>query len=221
MSLVCTSAGAQTRDDAATNIIADTAKDGVCTPEESFLSAETADTIQPSVCLPPLNRYGLTRIGSCPIDFWGMYDWELHKGMNVSLGASVFAAFGKHAPKGAGFGQNVSLMYAIPLTDKLSFAAGGYFSNMYWSSYSYRDAGLCAMLGYRFDEHWEAYIYGQKAMTNSKAPTPLFDMGNIGDRIGAAVKYNINPSFSIQVSVSAIESREPHFHRFVHDMLGH
>ena len=29
---------------------------------------------------------------------------------------------------------------------------------------------------------------------------PLYDMGDLGDRIGAAVRYNVNPSFSIGVS---------------------
>jgi hypothetical protein len=36
-------------------------------------------------------------------------------------------------------------------------------------------------------------------------PYPLYDMSNLGDRIGAAVRYNFSPSFSIQVNV---ESRE-------------
>lgn len=63
------------------------------------------------------------------------------------------------------------------------------------------------MLGYKFDEHWEGYIFGQKSLVNTRMPLPLYDIGNIGDRIGAAIKYNFNPSFSIQVSVSAEKRR--------------
>ena len=68
-----------------------------------------------------------------------------------------------------------------------------------------KDAGLTAMLNYRFDEHWEGYLYGQKSLVSKRIPLPLYGMSNIGDRIGAAVRYNFSPSFSIQVNV---EKRE-------------
>lgn len=157
-----------------------------------------------SLMLPRLNMYGQSLISSYPFYGSGFMDWRLHKGLNVNIGASVFAVFGKHSHyKGAGFGQNISMMYALPLTNKLSVAVGGYFTNTSWSHDSYRDAGLNAVLGYKFNEHWEAYLFGQKSLTSKRMPLPLYDMNGLGDRIGAAVKYNFNPSFSIQVSVSA------------------
>ena len=101
----------------------------------------------------------------------------------------------------------------MPVTDKLSVAIGGYFNN-------WRDAGLSAVLGYRFNEHWEAYLYGQKSITNNIAnrlqyglydgyyggygmgrfsrnafgisPYSMYDLGNFGDRIGATLRYNFN-----------------------------
>lgn len=158
-----------------------------------------------SLRLPVLNRYGRMGIGRYPMEWGGMYDWELHKGLNVNIGASVFAMFGKNAPHGVGFGQNLAAMYAVPVTDKLSFAVGGYLNNVYWAHSSYRDAGINAVLGYKFNDHWEAYLYGQKSVMNKRMPLPLYDMNNLGDRIGAAVRYNFNPNFSIQVSVSAGE----------------
>ena len=58
------------------------------------------------------------------------------------------------------------------------------------------------MVGYRFDEHWEAFLYGQKSVVNGlRMPYPLYDMQELGDRIGASVRYNVNPSMSIEVSV--------------------
>ena len=151
--------------------------------------------------LPLLNRFGQTYINMYPYDWFGLYDWQLHKGLNVSLGASVFATFGDSPWKGAGFTQNIAAMYAVPITDKLSFAVGGYMNNLYWSHDAYRDAGLNAVLGYKFNEHWEGYIFGQKSLVNKSMPMPLYDMSRIGDRIGAAIKYNFNPQFSIQVTV--------------------
>ena len=160
---------------------------------------------QDSLYLPLLNRFGQTRsIGIYPLWWGGWYDWQLHKGLNVNLGASVFAQFGKNAwHKGAGFQQNISLMYAQPITDHLSLAVGGYFNNISWAHDSWRDAGVNAVLGYRFDDHLEAYLYAQKSLVNKAMPLPLYDMSAIGDRIGAAVRYNFSPSFSIQVSVES------------------
>jgi len=84
-------------------------------------------------------------------------------------------------------------------------AVGGYFNNVFWGRDNYRNAGLQAIMGYRFNGHWEAYLYGQKSLVNNRLmPYPLYDMQALGDRVGAAVKYNFNPSFSVQVSVEQV-----------------
>ena len=105
-------------------------------------------------------------IARFPSYFGGWYGWGLHRGLNVQLGASVFAQFGKGARSGAGFQQNIALMYAMPITDKLSVAVGGYLNNINYGGDNWRDAGLSAVVGYRFNEHWEAYVYGQKSLSN-------------------------------------------------------
>lgn len=161
-----------------------------------------------SLHLPPLDIYGRTMLYPYPYGLAGIYGWDLHPGLNVNLGLSVFATFGKHS-SGSGFGQNVAAMYAVPLTPKLSLAVGGYFNSISWSGNPYRNAGLNAVIGYRFDEHWEACIFGQKSLTNNRMPLPLYDMSDIGDRIGASVRYNINPTMSIEVSVSAERDNRP------------
>lgn len=169
--------------------------------------------------------------------FGGWNSWRLHRGLNVQLGASVFAEFGKGAHSGAGFQENIALMYAMPVSDRLSVAVGGYLNNINYAGSNWRDAGLSAVVGYRFNEHWEAYVYGQKSISNNLSsrlrysmydgycggynpymgvggrlgaiyggsfagcPYSMYDLGNMGDRIGATVRYNINPSMSIEVSV--------------------
>lgn len=164
-----------------------------------------------SIHLPVLNMRGqVPSLMSYPYDtWWGMDTWQLHKGLNVNLGASVFAAFGKGAPKGAGFAQELSMMYAMPLSGKLSLAVGGWMSNANWAHDRYTDAGLSAVLGYRFNEHWEAYVYGRKSIMNKPMPYRFRTMQELGDRVGAAVKYNFSPSCSIQVSVSTGKCPQP------------
>lgn len=186
--------------------------------QDRYLGATVAQPVEPqmvlqgqradSLHLPLLNHYGqMPSLGMYPILWGGLSNWQLHEGLNVNLGASVFTSFGRHSYSGAGFQQDIALMYATPLSSKASLAVGGYMNNMTWRHNSWRDAGLTAVLGYRFDEHWEGYLYGQKSLLTNRRfmPYPLYDMSNIGDRIGAAVRYNFSPSFSIQVNV---ESRE-------------
>ncbi|MDY4038934.1 MAG: hypothetical protein SOY49_05880 [Prevotella sp.] len=159
---------------------------------------------------------------------WYYYGPWLHKGLNVSLDLSVFASFGHNVPHRGGFSQNLSATYLTPLSkdNRLWMAAGGYVNNTTWGGDSYRDGGLYAMIGYKFNDRWEAYVYGQKSVANNysslynrywgygpylpgMAPImgrPLgYGMGAAGaDVIGAAVKYNFNPNFSIQVSVEGV-----------------
>lgn len=168
---------------------------------EKFNNIEAMEEKSDSLHLPMLNSYGQMRMNIYPFGWNGLYNWSLHSGLNLNIGASVFAAFGRKAWRGAGFGQNIAAMYALPVTDKLSVAIGGYLNNIYWTHNSYCDAGVDAVIGYRFDEHWEGYIYGQKSLVNKRMPLPLYDVGNIGDRIGAAIRYNFSPSVSVQVSV--------------------
>lgn len=170
------------------------------------LTSRAQETLLPdsTLHLPSLNNLGqMHYINRWPMSYSlaGYQNWDLHQGLNMSLGASVFSGFGKYAPSGAGFAQNVSGMYALPFNDKLSLAFGGYFLNADWGGRNLRDAGLNAVLGYKFNDHWEAYLYGQKSLMRPKVPWLYFDPMEFGDRLGAALKYNFNPSFSIQLSV--------------------
>ena len=163
-------------------------------------------TIDARLALPPLTLTGQVEpMGYRPWFWAGWQRWDLHPGLNLSLGASVFAQFGKNARHGAGFMQSLSAMYAQPLGKKWTVAAGGYLNNVFWGHDNYRNAGLQAVVGYQFNDHWEAYLYGQKSLVNNRlVPYPLYDMQALGDRVGAAVKYNFSPSFSVQVSVEGI-----------------
>lgn len=165
---------------------------------EALLSAP--DTLH----LPAINMRGQVQpFVMCPLYWGGWYNWSLHSGLNVSLGASVFTQFGKYAKGGAGFAQSLSAMYAVPLSSKWSLAVGGYLDNVTWQHASWREAGLSAVLGYKFNDKWEGYVYGQKQLVGNHRYMPLtvYDAASLGDRIGAAVKYNLNPNVSFQLSV--------------------
>jgi hypothetical protein len=143
---------------------------------------------------------------------------ELHG----SVGLSVMAGFGKGAPKGAGFAQDINLDYTMPLGKRGWLTVGGYMNHLNWSGMNSTSAGLYGELGYQFDDHWSAYIYGQKSLANSGYSYPYYGgyyggyygygyNGYYGygypggywnaDRIGAALRWTPNKNVMLQISV--------------------
>lgn len=60
------------------------------------------------------------------------YGYGLHKGLNVSLGASAFATFGKGLPHKGGFSQNINATYLAPLSkDGKLWIAGRIFQQYF------------------------------------------------------------------------------------------
>lgn len=126
---------------------------------------------------PISNLVNTGGLGNC-YDYWGndwgkygwnRYGWGLHKGLNLSVDLSVFATFGTHAPHWGGFTQTINATYLTPLTkdNKLWMALGTYLNNINYGGDNFRDGGVYGILGYQFDEHWEAYVYGQVSVANN------------------------------------------------------
>ena len=164
---------------------------GSATQAPSHISQFPTSIGPDSLHLLPLNTYGHVHPFSLSPYWFGRWDnWQLHSGLNVSLGASVSAQFGKHDRSGVGFGQSISAMYAMPLSERASLAVGGYFNNLSWGRDNFREAGLSAVFGYQSPLPLYSCMYSLGGLHNGW-----------GDRIGAAVRYNFNPSFSIEVSL--------------------
>ena len=162
--------------------------------------------------LPKLNEYG--QVPSIHFPYMGFNNWptwSLQEGVNASLGLSVFSTFGSgHTWSGAGFSENASLMYAMPLGKKFSAAIGGYIKNTSWAHDSFRSAGLSAILNYQATDRLNVYAYGQKSLLNSRhIPLPLYYMDDVADRIGIGAEYKVTPAFSIGLSVDYSRYKEP------------
>lgn len=153
-----------------------------------------------------------------------------NSGLHASVDLSAFATFGGGSSHKGGFAQDINVSYLSPLTKdgKLWIDAGGYLSNIYYGGDSYRDAGIHAMLNYRFDEHWEAYVYGQLSLAsnynsyyngyygyeNRYFPNyyGMRGMSMYGDGVGVpganviglGARYHVNKNLSFGVSVQGI-----------------
>lgn len=138
---------------------------------------------------------------------------------HASVDLSVMAGFGKGAPKGAGFAQNITATYTAPLGKRAWLTAGGYMSHLNWDGINTTNAGLYGELGYNFNDHWSAYIYGQKSLANSGMGDYYPYYGYYGytgysygaygypgynpyaDRLGAAIRWKPNDHFWLELSV--------------------
>lgn len=154
------------------------------------LAEEREEQAQIDYNLPPIDENGQVHN---PADFYGdpyYYDpwyagywggfntWRLHKGMNVNISASAFANFGKGmGGHGAGFSQDITLMYVTNLSKKATLAIGGYINNLSYSGNNYLTGGINALFAYRWNEHWSAYAYVQKAI-NGDHILPYCGYGN-------------------------------------------
>ena len=151
---------------------------------------------------------------------------------HASADLSVMAGFGKGAPHGAGFAQNIDAWYTTPLGNKGWLTAGGYLSHLNWDGINATGGGLYAELGYQFNDHWAAYVYGQKSLINSGVGGygygyygyPYYNAfwgyggyGNypgynpFGDKLGAAVRWTPNHNFSLEISVEKDWYPKPDF----------
>lgn len=151
--------------------------------------------------LPPLTYRGTIATYPYLGGFTGFGNWDLHPGINASLSASAIFGLGRNSS--SGFANSAAVMYAGQLMPKLSFSIGGYTSFLDYGRHQMKDAGFSVMLNYRFDEHWEAAVFAQKSLMQPRMPMQnMWWLGaDFGDKIGAMVKYNINPHFSVQLSV--------------------
>ena len=161
-----------------------------------FATCLKAQEAERGVLLQPDTTFSLP-----PLTYRGTIATYPYIGLNASFSASAIFGVGKHAS--SGFANSAAVMYAGQLMPKLSFSIGGYSSFLDYGRHQMKDAGLTAMLNYRFDEHWEAGIFAQKSMMQPRMPLQnMWWLGDdFGDKIGAMVKYNVNPNFSFQLSV--------------------
>lgn len=211
---------------------------------------QTEPSTQFSIIQPAYSNRALASIpdsaytGNYRLPLWepyGYWPWGLHKGLNVQLGLSAFITPGSDAPHNGGFTQSISAAYLAPLTKngKLWMLAGGEFNHINWGSDNYRDAGLYALLGYRFNDHWQAYAYGKLSLANNYgsyynryyaaglmpygAYAPFYGGMGYGptltapgaNAVGAGVIYSPNRNISIGVEVQGAwyDDRVPHYYK--------
>lgn len=167
--------------------------------------------------LPTLSEYGTMPTHRFYPYAWHGYDmWDLHQGLNMSVGMRAMTSFNHGPLNGVGFGENIAMMYADnfkKLSSKLSYGVGLYMDNVNWGAALSRNLGITGILGYQIDDRWTTYLYVQKnILSDHRMPLPYYNIPGItGDRLGAAVRLNITPSSWIQFSFEVNNDKHDFF----------
>ena len=165
--------------------------------------AYSKDSLTVSLAAPiPANRltpeFGM--YGISPFDY-GFATWELHKGLNASVGLNVTFSPSRYAPSGVGFGQDAAFMYAVPVSKRVSIAGGLYASHMDWGFLSYKDVGIAGVAAFKVNERISIYAYGNKSLMPQRMPyyypLPYFST----DKLGGMVNFKLGESASISIGV--------------------
>ena len=130
-----------------------------------------------------------------------MSPWQLHEGLNAQFGLNVTAGFGKHSPKGVGFGSNAAFVYAQPFGNRWAFAGGVNMQTLDWGGWKMRNASVFGVAAYKVNERMNVYAFGEKSLVPGNRRFRNYpDFGE--DRWGGAVDFKLGNHVFVQFGVS-------------------
>ncbi|MCF0235477.1 MAG: hypothetical protein HUK09_01955 [Bacteroidaceae bacterium] len=189
----------------------------VATPDSLSADAPAAPDAtrpMPTLVMPtysyaaPFSMWGY---GFAPYSSWGWgmgNGWALREGFNAQVSMNVMAGWGRNAPSGAGFGQNLAVAYAKPINDRLSLAVGLYANNLSWDRLSQRDVGISAVMRYKVTDWMNVYAYASKSFGGERPalrtlnPYSLwapYEWGSPDLHVGGAAEFKLGERATLSV----------------------
>lgn len=179
----------------------------ICKAQNSEELPQVSDSLDIPLTAPipqagshvPFSMYGISPFS------YGLAAWELHKGLNASVGMNITFSPSKYAPSGVGFGQDAAFLYAVPLSKRFSVAGGLYAGNMNWGGLNYRNVGIAGIAAFRVNERISLYAYGNKSLMPRRSPL-YYPLPNFApDRFGGMINLKLGESSSISFGVEGIK----------------
>lgn len=169
------------------------------------LSTPLVAPIMQAGMYPSFSMYGISPFS------YSYANWELHKGFNASLGMHVTFSPSKYAPSGVGFGQDAAFMYAVPINNRFSVAAGLYATNMDWGFINYKNVGIAGVAAFKLNDRITLYGYGNKSLMPQRSPL-YYPLPNFSpDKLGGMINFKIGESSSISFGVEGIKAYGPYY----------
>lgn len=139
-----------------------------------------------------------------PYGYVGAAPWFLHPGLNLQLSSSLSFGFGANRFPGALFSNQVTSVYAHPLTSRFSLMGGFFVDNHTWNGWHNTSFGLSAMASCRLNERVTLGVYGSKRLfPNHRMPFPVrqWPLYDYDHRVGGTIHVKCSDSFSFSVSL--------------------
>lgn len=169
------------------------------------LSTPLVAPIMQAGMYPSFSMYGISPFS------YSYANWELHKGFNASLGMHVTFSPSKYSPSGVGFGQDAAFMYAVPVNNRFSVAAGLYATNMDWGFINYKNVGIAGVAAFKLNDRITLYGYGNKSLMPQRSPL-YYPLPNFSpDKLGGMINFKIGESSSISFGVEGIKGYGPYY----------
>lgn len=169
------------------------------------LSTPLVAPIMQAGMYPSFSMYGISPFS------YSYANWELHKGFNASLGMHVTFSPSKYAPSGVGFEQDAAFMYAVPINNRFSVAAGLYATNMDWGFINYKNVGIAGVAAFKLNDRITLYGYGNKSLMPQRSPL-YYPLPNFSpDKLGGMINFKIGESSSISFGVEGIKGYGPYY----------
>lgn len=164
--------------------------------------------------------FGMWGYGFMPLSLYHWTPaWQLHEGFNAHVSMNVMAGWGKHAPSGAGFGQNLSLAYAKPINSRLSLAVGLYANNLNWDHLSGNNVGLAAVVRYQANDWLRLYGYASQNITANRRQEAVmlhpyslyapYAYAQPDTRVGAAAEIKLGERAALTIQVDYVRYDAP------------
>ncbi len=193
-------------------------------PQLDVQEEAQAMTYDATEALPPVGSVAVDEPVMLTIDapmLWsspyGGGTWDLHSGFNASVEAGVMCGFGKNNPfRGAAFFTSIDGLYAFPVNDRLTLAAGlGYTRYTGWGQ-SQSALDIFGLANYRFNERLDATLF----MSHSFGPlggnyrsgmhSPYIPgISNACTVVGGELGIKVNESVRFGVGLSVVREEGP------------
>lgn len=197
---------------------AQTEGDGVLAPDSVMtdrMMDSFVDEAGTGVTLWRPSFYGMPPYGTFSVPVWrpGVYGpgfmnvWDVHEGFNASVDMGVSVGFGKRNPwRGAHFFTNVTGLYAHPVNDRLTLAAGmdySYFSG--WGR-GLNSIGLFGLANYRINEKLDvtgfvSHDFGQLSPVRP-LESPMMPFAGPSTTVGADLGIKLGENTKINLGIS-------------------
>lgn len=153
--------------------------------------------------------------------------YEVHEGVNVSVGLSATVGLGHGSPGGVGLGRSLDVLYVSPIRNKWNFAVGATSSAVNWGAFHHTDLGIYGSANYYPSDKVTLSVDAYKSLLAPKYSSLPYYMGDrymlprglctspfnpCGDYYGPCYRGNLDSQFGAGLNLKLNRKTFIEFH---------